>query len=260
MVEAKDSLLSGSNYRLKTAQFEGPLDLLLDLIEKRKLHIGDFSLAQVADDYIAYIRAMEKFPLGDVAHFLVIAATLVLLKSKALLPQLKLSEDEEGSIDDLKRRLMMLEKFRELSIGVKSLFLKNRMFFRSERNDSIVFAPHPSISIQNLLASVESVKHALPKHENIPKAVVKKVVSIEEMMNRLSVRIQQALKTSFKEFSGHHGKAMTREEKVHIVVSFLAMLELVKQGVLDVVQEHGFGDIHMESLDLTTPQYTEAAS
>jgi len=257
MVEAKDSLLSGSSYRLKTEQFEGPLDLLLDLIEKRKLHIGDFSLAQVADDYIAYIRSMNQFPLGDVAHFLVIAATLVLLKSKALLPQLALSSEEEVSIDELKRRLMMLEKFRALSIGIRSSIFTRTLYFRSERKEIAVFAPHPTITLQSLLTSVENVKQALPKHEYIPKAVVKKVISIEEMMDRLSVRIQQALKTSFKEFAGHHGRAMNRDERVHVVVSFLAMLELVKQGVLDVIQEHGFGDIHMESLDLGTPNYSE---
>lgn len=257
MVEAKDSLLSGSNYRLKTEQFEGPLDLLLDLIEKRKLHIGDFSLAQVADDYIAYIRTMDRFPLGDVAHFLVIAATLVLLKSKALLPQLSLSSEEAVSIDDLKRRLMMLEKFRELSIGIRAQIFKQTLFFRSEPKEIAVFAPHPSITLASVLASMENVKNALPKHEYIPKAVVKKVISIEEMMDRLAHRIQQALKTSFREFAGHHGRAMNREERVHVVVSFLAMLELVKQGVLDVIQEHGFGDIHMESLDLGTPNYSE---
>jgi len=257
MVEAKDSLLSGSAYRLKTEQFEGPLDLLLDLIEKRKLHIGDFSLAQVADDYIAYIRSMNHFPLGDVAHFLVIAATLVLLKSKALLPQLNLSSEEEVSIDELKRRLMMLEKFRELALGIRTNIFKKTLFFRRERREMPVFTPHPSITLQSVLASVESVKMALPKHEYIPKAVVRKVVSIEEMMERLSSRIQQALKTSFHEFSGHHGKVLNRDERIHVVVSFLAMLELVKQGVLDVIQERGFGEIHMESLDLATPNYSE---
>jgi chromatin segregation and condensation protein Rec8/ScpA/Scc1 (kleisin family) len=102
------------------------------------------------------------------------------------------------------------------------------------------------------------VLQALPKHEHIPKAVIKKVVSIEEMMGRLSERIQHALKTSFKEFAGHHGRAMNRDERVHVVVSFLAMLELVKQGVLDVIQEHGFADIHMESLNLGTPNYSES--
>src|SRR3989344_7208861 len=87
------------SYRVKTEQFEGPLDLLLSLIEKRKLFINDFALSKVADDYIAHIRSFETYPMNDVANFLLVASTLVLIKSKALLPDLNLTTEEESDID-----------------------------------------------------------------------------------------------------------------------------------------------------------------
>src|SRR3989338_7737604 len=103
------------SYQLKTEHFEGPLDLLLNLIEKRKLFIGDFALSKVADDYIAHIRSFEAYPMNDVANFLLVASTLVLIKSKSILPDLTLTNEEESDIDDLKRRLAMYELFRNLS-------------------------------------------------------------------------------------------------------------------------------------------------
>ena len=94
-----------SSYNVKTHIFEGPLDTLLSLIEKRKLFINDISLAQVADDYISYVRSLTDFPLADSAHFVLIASTLVLIKSKSLLPNLSLTEEEQSNIDDLEDRL-----------------------------------------------------------------------------------------------------------------------------------------------------------
>ena len=120
-------------YNIKTEHFEGPLDLLLTLIEKRKLFIGDFSLAKVADDYIEHIRRFESYPMNDVANFLLVASTLVLIKSKSILPNLSLTKDEESDIDDLKRRLAMYELFRNLSMHIKTQFGKKLIFERSGR-------------------------------------------------------------------------------------------------------------------------------
>src|SRR3989338_4435492 len=90
---------------VKTEVFEGPLDLLLELIEKRKLLISDVSLAQVCDEYIAQINAMHEMPVGETAEFVSLAATLLLIKSHSLLPTLELSPDETGDIKELEYRL-----------------------------------------------------------------------------------------------------------------------------------------------------------
>jgi segregation and condensation protein A len=90
-------------YKVKTETFEGPLDLLLSLIEKRKLFINDISLAKVADDYVSHIQSLGNFPIADSANFILIASTLLLIKSKSLLPQLTLSEEEQTNVDDLEK-------------------------------------------------------------------------------------------------------------------------------------------------------------
>lgn len=245
------------SYRIKTEQFEGPLDLLLSLIEKRKLFIGDFSLAKVADDYIAHIRRFDAYPMNDVANFILVASTLVLIKSKTILPQLSLTVDEESDIDDLKRRLAMYEMFRNLSQHIKNNFGKKIIFERSDRPEmQPVFAPDPRVTIVQINESIHSVVCALPKKIIIPHATVKKIISIEEMMTRLSTRVTQALKTSFTQFSRYQrGVKMPKEQRVEIIVSFLAMLELVKQGVVHVTQHEDCGDIDIETHKFDIPQY-----
>lgn len=245
------------SYHLKTEQFEGPLDLLLTLIEKRKLFIGDFALAKVADEYIEHIRKFEAFPMNDVANFLLVASTLVLIKSKALLPELNLGEDEESDIDDLKRRLAMYELFRELSQHIRTNFGKEIVFERSGRPEIVpVFAPEKHCSAATMGESMRAVLATLPKKMELPKATVKKIVSIEEMMTRLAARVSETLKTSFGKFARYEkGKPHAKEERLEIIVSFLAMLELVKQGVVHVTQSEDFGDIDIETHKFNTPQY-----
>lgn len=249
------------DFYVKTEQFEGPLDLLLTLIEKRKLFIGDFALARVADDYIAHIRRFEKFPVADVANFLLVASTLVLIKSKAILPELNLSEEEESSIDDLKRRLKMYELFRSLAQEIRETYGKKIIFERSARAEiSVVFAPDKRLTPHAIGAAIENVLRALPKKTELPRATVKKVLSIEEMMERIAQQVKEALKTSFSQFARYkRGHSPSRDERVTIIVSFLAMLELIKQGVIHVTQGERHGDIDIETHEFTTPQYGTAS-
>ena len=88
-------------YRVKLSQFEGPLAALLDLIEKRKLSINEISLAKVTDQYVEYLKSLEGFPMEEVAGFIAVASTLLLIKSSSLIPSLELSEEETGEIKDL---------------------------------------------------------------------------------------------------------------------------------------------------------------
>lgn len=102
-----------SNFHIKTDAYQGPLEVVLDLIEARKLLVNDLSLAQITDDFITHVRAQEKFPMEETAAFVQIAAMLLLVKSKSLIPDLQLTEDEQGDVDDLKRRLAAYEKDRK---------------------------------------------------------------------------------------------------------------------------------------------------
>lgn len=241
-----------AHYQVKTDAFQGPLDLLLTLIEKRKLHVSDIALAQVADDYIAYTKQLEHFPIGETAGFILVAATLLLIKSKSLLPTLSLSLEEQADVSDLERRLKMYQCIKEASRHVRERFGAEPLFFRDNTGTQIpVFAPSGDLSVKTLAEAALMLIKNLPKAVSaLSQKVIKKVVSLEEMINRLTERIQMNIKMSFKEFSG-----AGKKEKVHVIVSFLAMLELVKQGVLSVAQEKQFHDIQMETHTVHTPRY-----
>lgn len=250
--------MSQSVYTVKTEVFEGPLDLLLELVSSRRLFVNDVSLAQVTDDFIRYIEEREstgwQIPLDQSAEFILIASTLLLIKSRSLLPTLELTQEEEESIHDLENRLVLYAKIKELSLLVKELYGKNVIFEKEPReNEIVIFSPDSKTNTSNLLEALRKVIATLPKTENLPKVTVKKVVSLEEMMSKLSERISQASRFSFRDFHGVSGE-VTREKKVSIIVGFLAMLELVKRGAIRVSQE-GRGEIEIESENLGTPRY-----
>ncbi len=237
-------------FTIKHERFEGPLDLLLSLIEKRKLFINEISLSKITDDFISHIQNLQGYPIAESAHFILIASTLVLIKSRSLLPQLKLTEEEEDSIQDLETRLKLYKRIKELSVHVSQRFGKEIMFEPQTRKLNPVFAPDASMTAPNLATAIRSLIASLPKKEKLPEVLVRKVVSLEEMIDTLTSRIKGALKMSFKTFAG-----VGKEEKVNVIVSFLAMLELVKQGMIQVRQERDFDDIVMETSEVGLPHY-----
>lgn len=248
---------------IKTPAFEGPLDLLLNLIEKRKLLINDFSLSKVTDEYVELISTLPEYSLKHRAQFILIASTLLLIKAKSLLPTLELTTEEKSDIQDLQSRLKILEVMRKQSLVIKNRFGKQKIFERGNLDELIkIFAPGNDIKKNTLTSAMFTVLNSLPKKSTEVKAIINKVISLEEMMDTLADRIQQAMKMSFRDFSkssgtSHGGKIKTisREERVLIIVSFLAMLELVKQGSIDVRQSSLFDEIEMEKNQIGVPHY-----
>src|SRR5665811_1516142 len=108
-----DPITQKIGFSIKTDSYEGPFEVLLDLIEARKLLVNNLTLASITEDYIQHVRAQEAFPVEETANFIQIAATLLLIKSKSLIPDLTLTEDENADVEDLKRRLAAYEKVRE---------------------------------------------------------------------------------------------------------------------------------------------------
>jgi len=244
---------TNEHYIVKTEVFEGPLDLLLHLIEKRKLLINDISLAKITDDYIEYVKNDENtFTIKDRANFILVASTLLLIKSKSILPNLDLTDEEEESIHDLELRLKIYKRVKDTEPFIQEKFGKQISFFRQEpkRNDTVLFSPSPKISLDSIKELIASVIQNLPKTEIRPKAILQKVISLEEVIGNLANRIKASLSMSFKEFS-NFGKA----DKVNIIVGFLAMLELVRQGAIEAQQEAKFGDINMQTNNFGTPKY-----
>jgi segregation and condensation protein A len=236
-------------FAVKVRDFEGPLELLLNLVEERKMLISDVSLSTVADDFLKYLQSQNGFPLGQAAHFILVSATLLLLKSRSLLPVLSLTKDEEGDIKDLEFRLKLYQVFRNatrsFANGTRRIF-----FGDGARIVDPMFVPPPDLSLSSIQAAGARAIETAPRVEKKKEISVQAVISLEEMMDRLSDRIQKGIQLSFRDFAG------SVKDKREMVVSFLAMLELVKRGMVLVEQDGQFTEISMKySGALSAPSY-----
>lgn len=234
-------------YTVKTEVFEGPLHLLLDLIERRKLLINDISISSVADDFLAHIKELPELPLNETAEFVALAATLLLIKSRSLLPNLTLTEEEKTDVADLERRLAMLALMRKAAKELERGWGNTVLVAHEPPPPIPVFAPDRDTNAPALREAMARVLFAFPKPTTLAKVAVKTVISLEDMILRLTERIGREMRMSFKQFSG--------KERADVIVSFLALLELVKQGILKASQENDFGDITLESDSVSTPTY-----
>jgi segregation and condensation protein A len=240
-----------SQYTIKQGGFEGPLDLLLSLIEQHKLFVNEISLAEVTNDYVTYVKSISDIPtekqIADVSYFVLVAATLILIKSKSLLPDLELTEDETEKITDLEQRLNLYRIIKNASLDIKNEFGLKIIFWPNDRIwGEPLFVPAESITTSSIGESISEVLANLPViEEKKPEVEIKKIINLDQVINSLTARIQNAMNISFREFSKSHGAQNAQEEKIHVIVSFLAMLELVREGIIDVIQKTSFGDIEM---------------
>lgn len=239
-----------SDFSVKTSVFEGPLELLLDLVEKRKLLINDISLASVTDEYMRHVSEMQEMSLPNTAQFIALAATLLLVKSKSLLPVLELTEEEEGTIEDLEERLRKYQIIRDAAVVIQNSYGKTILYTAQFTPPTVkVFVPDSYCDVNALRAAMDSVLADLPKKEAPAKATIKVVISLEEMMNKLEDRIKKNLLVKFSDMN-----AGETEKKV-VIVGFLAILELFKQGNLLVRQGERYADIEIELDRGQTPSY-----
>lgn len=241
------------DFTVKTSTFEGPLGLLLSLIERRKFFINEISLAKVTDDYINHVNNLSEYSIPDRADFIVIASTLILIKSRSLLPALPLSEEEEESIEGLENRLKEYKRIKELSVHIRNMYGKNISYLRNENKwQEVVFRASSYINCGTLNKMIEGVINSFPTFQILPKVVVQKIKTLEEAMKDLSNRIKFALKTSFKEMTG---EIKTKEDKINTIINFLALLELMKRGVIAVTQNDLFDSIEIETENVNLPNY-----
>lgn len=244
-----DTTLPKTGFSIRTGSYEGPFELLLDLIEARKLLVNDLALASITEDFIQHVRAQAAFPMEETANFIQIAATLLLIKSKSLIPDLALTDEETSDVEDLKRRLAAYEKVREASRELSRIFGRAVMVPVGERPPEVSFAPSNDLSKEALAEALARVLAAREAAEELPEARVKPLVTIEEMMDRLAKRVQSAITLSFKEFS------KGSKERLEVIISFLALLELVKQGAVAAEQYGIHGDIRISHTTAAVPHY-----
>jgi len=231
------------SFEVQLEHYAGPLQLLLELIEKEKLPITDVSLAHVTETYLSYIETHEP-PTEELADFLVIATKLLLIKSHAILPREELFEPEEETT--LATQLALYKLFGVAADLLNKTQQKGQQAFERSTSDVIKrseFILPQGLSQSTLRESFELLLKHLEPFFKLQQATMERVLSVKERL----VQIQEALlvraRMTFGDIIGN-GRS-----KVDIVVSFLALLELVKQRSVQVIQSHPFSDIELKRVD-----------
>lgn len=234
-------------YKIKIEQFEGPLDLLLQLIEEQKMDITQVALSAVTGQYIAILDENKNIPPEELADFLVVAAKLLLIKSKALLPYLSSGEEDLGG--ELEIQLKMYQLFYEASKVIHKMILKKRFgYFReTSRLVTPVFVPPENIKAADLSHFFRLTLKNIEPIVEIPREALHRTISIREKINQIKDFI---LKSEAMNFVQLIAKAKSRTE---IIVTFLALLELVKQRDIAVVQEDIFSEITIKKINQVIP-------
>jgi len=230
-------------YKIKVEQFEGPLDLLLQLIETQELDITQVSLAQVTDQYITYLEKAEGFNPEELADFLVVAAKLLLIKSKVLLPYLSMDEEDVGS--QLENQLKIYQKFYEASKIIHKMILKKRFMYQREniRSYEVVFCPPEGLTKDDLVGFFRIILHNLEPVIQLPQQVMKKTMSLKEKIWQIKDIISSNSEMNFRNLVNGV------KSKTEIIVTFLALLELIKQRSIVVVQDQIFEEIKIQNIN-----------
>lgn len=230
-----------------TEKFSGPLGLLLSLIESEEMDITEVNLAKIADEYVNYIRSAENIDPEEMADFLVVAAKLLLIKSKALLPYLYTAEDE-AEVDDLEKQLRMYKEFVTASQKIKEIVAtKNFMFLppliknRRQQFNLPVFTAPLKVSPQILNEIFCKILLALEKQqeEKLPESTLEPKINIEDRISLIKKMLFSKMRINFSKILA------SAQNKTEVIVSFLAVLELAKQRELFFEQDELFSEIHI---------------
>jgi len=255
VVMAIDTEPAKDAFQLKLPVFEGPLDLLLYLIEREQLDITAVSLVQVTDQYLSYLRSGEQIDSYALAEFIAIGAKLIYLKSRALLPRpLPPEEGEEDLGDDLVRRLREYRQFKDAAGWLKEMEARGLRAY--PRAVPVTGVPVPTgldgVTVDLLLQIVQEVLSKKPE-ETVEEVVVRRTeYSVEDKIEALSSLLARSPRVSFRSFIS------ACRSRLEVIVAFLAVLELIKGLHLSAQQDAIFGDIKLLRLPGTSRDEAEA--
>lgn len=228
------------SFSVEQEAFQGPLALLLELIDERKLEITQVSLAQVADAFLARLQEVD-VPEEEMAEFLVVAARLIYLKSRELLPYLQFHDEEEAA-DRLEDRLRAYKEFVEaakrLEVRWGSAAMHVRPFVRAKKEEA--FRPSENVSLDALHDAFAAVLRRLAPFFALREQKMTRTVSVEERVQSLRDALLVRAKMHFTEL------VADATEKADVVVNFLALLEMLRRREVTIVQEGSFGGIVIE--------------
>ena len=230
-------------YNIHLNVYDGPLDLLCDLISKQKIDIKDISISEITSQYLAYIDMLNEMDLEVASEFIIMASKLVEIKSKYLLYKQHHEENEEDPRLELVEKLEEYKKFKEASLNLKeNVHYTCDTFFRAKEEvivDNKIDLDEISIeAIRAILPMILKTKviEGFDKTEELDMIVKKRVVSSEEKMSDLRELMKTEDKVSFVELVGPYDKDET-------IATFLAILELIKEKLIVVIQHEFFDDI-----------------
>lgn len=229
-------------FEVKLEQFDGPLHVLLELIQGQELPITEVSLADVTEKYLEYINSQE-VPPEELADFLVVATKLLLLKSQAILP-IEVEPDEDPST--LALQLRLYKEFVDASRVLEDRFNSAAWSFPRAVADVIPIDSSQiatTITVFDLRESFASLLKHLEPFFKLQTAAMERVVSVKERLHEIHDAILSRAKMTFRQIAG------VGKSKVDVVVSFLALLELVKQRAVQAVQSGVFDEIEITRVD-----------
>lgn len=227
--------------------FEGPLDLLLELIEKNKLAITDVSLADVADEFIEYLYHSNMNVQPDyLADFVLVASRLILIKSKAILPLLELSREEEEDIAELKYRLVEYQKFKTIFPVVYADFIGGwKCFVKLKHKEvAVKFCPPVGLTVDQLRDNYVLLLSKAAQSDTVGDRGVVSTISIYDKIQKIKSELLNKIHITFE------NAIVDCESKVEVIVMFLAILELVRKNYAIVEQVEEFGEIKIIKKDI----------
>ena len=239
--------LETKKYAIKIDNFEGPLDLLCHLIDKNKMNIYDINLSEITDQYIAYLKEQESLNLEIASEFLVMASTLLFLKSKNLLPNQE-EEEEEITEEELIRRIIEYKKFKEISKVLKDNYIvySNRYFKGQEE-----------IELPKRKLEKDYDKELIPKtYKNIVEINNEKVNQNAKNIEKIAItdnytvasKVKEMFKVLVKQkrFIFNKMFSIKKHNKQEVVTAFSGLLELSRRSKVETIQEELFGDITVQ--------------
>lgn len=233
-------------FQLQLEQFSGPIEKLLEFIEEKKLEITELSLAEITADFIKYLNGLNKqiesgSPVNSriLADFIVIASRLLLIKSKALLPNFNLTSEEEKEIKDLENRLKLYQQFKPAIYYLKNLWEKNNFSISRPlfAGRAAFFYPAENITIESLKKSIAAVFEVFEELTKKTQSIKSSHISLEEKIQEVLSRLKKNLKFN---------KLTEEKTRPEIIVLFLAVLYLLGKQVIKVEQKEKFSDIMIE--------------
>jgi len=229
-------------FEVQSSQFSGPLDLLLRLIETEELSISDVSLAHVTESYLHHIKAHEPPP-EDLADFLIVATKLLYIKSRSILPT---EPEPEEDASTLALQLRTYKEFVEVAKKLNEQFERGQEVFAREKPDVVKrssFVLAEGLDQTVLHGAFVRLQKQLEPFFAMQQIAMERVVSVKERLNQLRESILTRARMTFSDVIQSH------TSKVEVVISFLALLELVKQQVVHTVQSDAFSDIEIKRID-----------